>query len=208
MTLTKFSRSRRHFLRREILFPDFIFWTSEQVLMKLAQIHCWEDGKSCLYYLWPWLFKVTATFCNVWNFVSGCYLLNQWTDFDQTCIDTMLGGCKGLIRYWWPWLNFQGHSDLFFYGVKFHFRTLSSETVNRFDETCRDTLLVGWEELFIFWWPWPNFQGQQPLKAVKWAFLSLYLCDARKQTLRFPNSGDKNWAVQSQKRARPLKFQI
>ena len=40
------------------------------------------------------IFKVTATFCYVRNFVSGRYLLNQWTDFDQTCIDTMLGGCE------------------------------------------------------------------------------------------------------------------
>ena len=46
------------------------------------------------------IFKVTATFCNVGNFVSGRYLLNQWIDFDQTCIDTMLGGCKELIRFW------------------------------------------------------------------------------------------------------------
>ena len=75
------------------------------------------------------------------NFVSGIYLLNQGTDFDETCTVTLLGG---------------------------------------------------WEELFIFWLPWPNFQGQQPIKAVKWVSLALYLCDARKQTLRFPNSGDKN----------------
>ena len=46
------------------------------------------------------VFKVTATFCNVRNFVSGRYLLNQWTDFDQTCIDAMLGGCNDLIRFW------------------------------------------------------------------------------------------------------------
>ena len=94
-------------------FPDVIFWTDGRILTKLAQIHCCEGGTSWLDFgdLGP-IFKVTATFFNVWNFVSGRYLLNQWTDFDQTCIDTMLGGCEELIRFWWPWPNFQGHSDL------------------------------------------------------------------------------------------------
>ena len=32
-------------------------------------------------------------------FVSGRYLLNQWTDFDKTCTDTLLGGQKELIRF-------------------------------------------------------------------------------------------------------------
>ena len=94
-------------------FPDVIFWTDGRILTKLAQIHCCEGGTSWLDFgdLGP-IFKVTATFFNVWNFVSGRYLLNQWTDFDQTCIDTMLGGCEELVRFWWPWPNFQGHSDL------------------------------------------------------------------------------------------------
>ena len=91
-----------------------IFWTDGRILTKLAQIHCCEGGTSWLDFgdLGP-IFKVTATFFNVWNFVSGHYLLNQWgTDFDQTCMDTMYGGCEELIRFWWPWPNFQGHSDL------------------------------------------------------------------------------------------------
>ena len=32
-------------------------------------------------------------------FVSVHYLLNQWMDFDQTCIDTLLGEGKELIRF-------------------------------------------------------------------------------------------------------------
>ena len=32
-------------------------------------------------------------------FVSLCYLLNQWMDFDQTCINILLGGRKELIRF-------------------------------------------------------------------------------------------------------------
>ena len=27
-------------------------------------------------------------------------LLNRWTDFDQTCTDTLLGGRSELIRFW------------------------------------------------------------------------------------------------------------
>ena len=30
------------------------------------------------------------------------YLLNQWVDFDQTCIDTLLGQGKEVITFWWP----------------------------------------------------------------------------------------------------------
>ena len=32
-------------------------------------------------------------------FVSMHYILNQIMDFDQTCIDTLLGGMKDLIRF-------------------------------------------------------------------------------------------------------------
>ena len=35
--------------------------------------------------------------------IASClhsYLLNQWVDFDQTCIDTLLGGGKEMIRFW------------------------------------------------------------------------------------------------------------
>ena len=33
-------------------------------------------------------------------FISVHYLLNKWMDFDQTCIDTLLGGGEELIRFW------------------------------------------------------------------------------------------------------------
>ena len=35
----------------------------------------------------------------------------EWVDFDQTCTDTLLGGKKEVIRFWWPWPYFQGHSS-------------------------------------------------------------------------------------------------
>ena len=54
---------RQLLLRYEIAFPDFIFRTSEQILTKLAQIHCLEGRTSLLDFgdLDP-IFKVTAAF--------------------------------------------------------------------------------------------------------------------------------------------------
>ena len=34
------------------------------------------------------------------SLISAHYLLNRWTDFDQTCTDTLLGGRNELIRFW------------------------------------------------------------------------------------------------------------
>ena len=46
------------------------------------------------------IFKVTSALWNVRNRVSVCYFLNQWIDFDQTCIDTLLGGGEEYIKFW------------------------------------------------------------------------------------------------------------
>ena len=35
-------------------------------------------------------------------FVCVHYPLNQLMDFNQTCIDTLLGRGEELIRFWWP----------------------------------------------------------------------------------------------------------
>ena len=43
-----------------------------------CKMHCWEMGKS------------QSIFCDL-HIVSVHYLLNQWMDFDKTCIDTLLG---------------------------------------------------------------------------------------------------------------------
>ena len=36
------------------------------------------------------------------------YLVNQLMDFDQTCTEALLQEGSELIRFWWPWPNFQG----------------------------------------------------------------------------------------------------
>ena len=43
--------------------------------------------------------------------LSALYLLNQLVEFDQTCTDTLLGGRKEVIRFWWHWPHFQGHTS-------------------------------------------------------------------------------------------------
>ena len=45
------------------------------------------------------ILKVTSALGNAPNRVSVRYLLNQWVEFDQTCIDTLLGGWEELIRF-------------------------------------------------------------------------------------------------------------
>ena len=95
-------------------FPCVIFCTLAQnrrILTKLAQIHCWEEDTSWIYFGdLDLIFKVTTALWNVQNMVSVRYLLKQWMVFDKTCIDTLLGGGEELIRVWWHWLNFQGHT--------------------------------------------------------------------------------------------------
>ena len=43
---------------------------------------------------------------------SAPYLLNQMTNYGQTSYIVTLGWFKGLIRFWWPWPNFQGHHTI------------------------------------------------------------------------------------------------
>ena len=61
-----------------------------------------------LVYLYQ-IFKVTPALWNIQNGGSLRDTLNQWRDFDHTCIDTLLEGWEELIRFWWPCHNFQIH---------------------------------------------------------------------------------------------------
>ena len=65
------------------------------------------------------------------SFFPTRYLLNQWMDFIQTCIDTWLGGGKELIRFWWPWPHFQGRQPMKTDQIRFS-DAISSEQVNGF----------------------------------------------------------------------------
>ena len=63
------------------------------------------------------IFKVTPA---LWNFqiltktksLSAPFLLNQMADSGQISYILMLGWFKNIIRFWWPWPNFQGHHTI------------------------------------------------------------------------------------------------
>ena len=95
----------------------YITWTNRWILTKLAQAYYWEGGKKWLDFGDPDLiFKVTPA---RWNFqillqksLSAPYLLDHMTDSGQTSFIVMLGWFKDLIRFWWPWPDFQGHHTI------------------------------------------------------------------------------------------------
>ena len=84
-------------------------------------------------------------------FISVHYLLNQWMDFEQTCIDTLLGGGEEMIRLWWPWPYFQGHRGTL-KCPKYFFCASSSKLVDGFWISYRDSL--GHGNLSLFKWSW------------------------------------------------------
>ena len=113
-----------------------ISWTNKWILTKLAQTHYWEGGK-------------------------------KWLDFgdlvhDQTCTDTVLGGRKEVIRFWWPLPHFQGHFQIL---TK---KSLSaSYLLNQMTDSGQTSYIVmlGWfKDLLRFYWPWPNFQVYHTIK--------------------------------------------
>ena len=100
--------------------------------------------------------------CRSWRCLhcslSALCLLNQWVDFDQTCTDTLLGGRKEVIRFWWPWPDFQGHHTIKTVKMSLVW-TLSPEPIVGFWPNLHRNTIETWEEMIRFWWPWPHFQG-------------------------------------------------
>ena len=54
-----------------------------------------EDGD-----IYFFLVRIPSALASASAFISVHYLLNQLMDFDQTCIDTLFGNGKELIRFW------------------------------------------------------------------------------------------------------------
>ena len=79
------------------------------------------------------LVRIPSAFASAsaYSFFPTRYLLNQWMDFNQTCIDTWLGWGKELIRFWWPWPHFQGHQPMKTDQIRFS-DAISSEQMNGF----------------------------------------------------------------------------
>ena len=124
-------------------------WTDRWILTKLAQTHYWEGGKKWLDFgNLDLIFKVTPA---LWNFqlltkksLCAPYLLNQMTDSGQTSDIVMVGWFKDLIRFWWPWLNFQGHYTVKTVKMSL-FCTLSPELMGGFWPNMHRNTIGTWE---------------------------------------------------------------
>ena len=56
------------------------------------------------------IFKVAQGLRLLENGLSAPYLMKEQMDFDQTCTTILLWHEKEMIRFWWPWPHFQGHT--------------------------------------------------------------------------------------------------
>ena len=85
-----------------------VSWRDEWILTEPAQLYLLEIQKSWLDFGdLDSVFKATGGPRMLKNALSA--LLKGLMDFYQTCTDKSLGDAKELIRFWWPWLHFQGH---------------------------------------------------------------------------------------------------
>ena len=90
--------------------------------------------------------------------ISALYLLNQLVDFDHTCIDTLLGRKKEVIRFWWPWPHFLGHTSTLKFSNFDQKRLSAPYLLNQMTDSDQTTCIItsGWfKDLIKFWWPWP-----------------------------------------------------
>ena len=97
--------------------------------------------------------------------IQEVVIIDTWTQ-NIPCgsrVMSMFAKRKELIRFWWPWPDYQDHQPIKTVKICL-FCTISTEPVDGFYQTFIDTLLVGGNKLIIFWWSWPNFQGHQPCK--------------------------------------------
>ena len=110
--------------------------------------------------------------------LPALFLLNQWMDFDHTCIDTFLGRKKKVkLDFGDLWLIFKVTQN--FQIFKFWPKSLSTPCLlNQMTDSGQTSniVMLGWfKDLFRFWWIWPNFQGPHTIKTVNWALSALYL---------------------------------
>ena len=126
-----------------------ISWTNGWILTKLAQTRYWEGWKKWLDFGdLDFIFQATTA---VWNFqiltqksLSAPYLLNQMTDSGQTSNIVTFGWFKDLIRFWWPWPNFQGHHTIKIVKMSL-VCTLSPEPISGFWPNLHRNTIGTWE---------------------------------------------------------------
>ena len=105
------SRRRRQRPRRFL--SALTSWTNWWILTKLAQAHYWDERKKWLDFGdLDLIFKDTPALIFS-NFeqkrLSAPYLLSQMMGSGETSYIVTMGWFKELVRFWWPWPNFQGH---------------------------------------------------------------------------------------------------
>ena len=114
------------------------------------------------------------------SLLSALYLLNQWMDFDQTCTDTLLGEGKTVIRFWWPWPHFQGHTGTLKF-FNFDQKSLSAPyLLNQMTDSGQTSYIVTlgcFKDFIRFWWPWGNFQGHYTIKTVQMSLVFTLSCE-------------------------------
>ena len=91
-------------------------------------------------------------------------------EFDQSSTDTSMGLRKEVIRFWWPWSHFQGHTGTLKLKYWLEKSLCAHFILNQWLEfylTSTDTSLGHGKEVVRFWWPWPHFQGHYIIKTVK-----------------------------------------
>ena len=103
VTLITFSRSQEGLDCWKMVCLHPISWMNRWILTKLVQLYCWDMEKNWLEFddLHP-IFKIELRLKLLKNGFFAPYLLNEWMNFDQTCISKLLRHGKELIRFWRP----------------------------------------------------------------------------------------------------------
>ena len=131
-------------------------------------------GEEMIRFCWPWPhFQGHTSTLNVkfWPKKFVCTLSLEPNDgFWPNFMYCIIGILKELIRFWWPWPNFQGHHIIM--TVKMSLVCTHISFVG-FDQTCIETPLGYGEEMIRFCWPWPHFQSHTSTLNVKFDQKSL-----------------------------------
>ena len=145
-----------------------ISWTNVWILT--SQTHYWDGEKKWLDFGdLDLIFNVTLA---LWNFQIltkklVCTLSLEPNDgFWPNFIYDNMGWFKDLIRFLWPWSNFQGHHTII--TVKMSLVcTLSPEPIGGFWPNLHRNTFGTWEKNDRFWWPWLHVKGHTSTLNVK-----------------------------------------
>ena len=91
-------------------------------------------------------------------------------NFNLTGTDALLGRGKEVIRFWWPWPYFQGHTSTLNVAL-WPKKSLSAPYfLNQMIYSSKTLFILSLgylKDLIRFWWSWPNFHGHYTIKTVK-----------------------------------------